>query len=81
MPKDKIVEVHVGSCDRANRRIHKEELAIENYSNMAKDHWSSKAYEDAAGFVPKLTSKVVSYLDVKPNDRILDGKYYFRQPL
>ena len=39
---------------------------------MAKDHWSSKAYNNAAGFVPKLTSKVVSYLDVQTNDRILD---------
>lgn len=39
---------------------------------MAKDHWSSTAYQSAAGFVPKLTSKVVSYLDVQPNDRILD---------
>ena len=39
---------------------------------MAKDHWSSTAYQSAAAFVPKLTSKVVSYLDVQPNDRILD---------
>lgn len=39
---------------------------------MAKDHWSSTAYQSAAGFVPKLTSKVVSYLDVQPTDRILD---------
>lgn len=39
---------------------------------MAKDHWSSNAYSSAAAFVPKLTTKVVSYLDVQPNDRILD---------
>ena len=39
---------------------------------MAKDHWSSKHYNSAAGFVPKLTSTVVSYLDVQPTDRILD---------
>lgn len=39
---------------------------------MAKDHWSSNAYNSAAGFVPKLTSKVISYLDTQPNDRILD---------
>lgn len=39
---------------------------------MAKDHWSSTAYQSAAAFVPKLTSKVVSYLDVQPIDRILD---------
>lgn len=41
-------------------------------AKMAKDHWSSTAYESAAAFVPKLTSKVVAYLDVQPNDRILD---------
>ena len=39
---------------------------------MAKDHWSSQKYQDAAGFVPKLTSTVVSYLDAQPNDRVLD---------
>lgn len=39
---------------------------------MAKDHWSSDAYKSAASFVPKLTSKVVSYLNAQPNDRILD---------
>lgn len=42
------------------------------HSTMAKDHWSSKHYNNAAGFVPKLTSKVVSYLDVQSTDRILD---------
>lgn len=39
---------------------------------MAKDHWSSTAYQSAAAFVPQLTSKVVAYLDVQPTDRILD---------
>lgn len=39
---------------------------------MAKDHWSSSAYNSAAGFVPKLASKVLTYLDPQPNDRILD---------
>ena len=39
---------------------------------MAKDHWSSNAYTSAAGFVPKLTTKVISYLDAQPGDRILD---------
>ncbi|KAK3054292.1 hypothetical protein LTR09_004560 [Extremus antarcticus] len=39
---------------------------------MAKDHWSANKYSSAAGFVPKLTTKVISYLDVQPNDRILD---------
>ena len=37
-----------------------------------RDHWSSEAYKSAAGFVPKLTSTVVSYLDPQPNDNILD---------
>lgn len=39
---------------------------------MSKDHWSSEAYSSAAGFVPKLTTKVISYLDAQPNERILD---------
>ena len=39
---------------------------------MAKDHWSSNHYNSAAGFVPKLATKVVQYLDVQPTDRILD---------
>ena len=38
----------------------------------AKDHWSSEAYKSAAGFVPKLTATVISYLDAQPTDRILD---------
>ncbi|KAK7554527.1 hypothetical protein IWX49DRAFT_100408 [Phyllosticta citricarpa] len=37
-----------------------------------KDHWTSKAYNTSASFVPKLTSTVVSYLDPQPSDRILD---------
>ncbi|CZT19357.1 related to SAM-dependent methyltransferases [Ramularia collo-cygni] len=37
-----------------------------------KDHWSSEAYSSAAGFVPKLTTTVVSYLDPQANDTILD---------
>lgn len=41
-------------------------------SNERKDHWSSEAYSSAAGFVPKLTTKVVSYLDAQPSDSILD---------
>ena len=39
---------------------------------MAKDHWSSNAYQSSAGFVPKLTTKVIQYLDIQPTDRILD---------
>ena len=42
-------------------------------SDQAKqDHWSSEAYSSAAGFVPKLTTKVFSYLDPQPGDNILD---------
>lgn len=37
-----------------------------------KDHWSAAKYSSAASFVPKLTSTVISYLDVQSNDRILD---------
>lgn len=41
-------------------------------NGQRKDHWTSEAYNSAAGFVPKLTSTVVSYLDPKPSDNILD---------
>jgi ubiquinone/menaquinone biosynthesis C-methylase UbiE len=37
-----------------------------------KDHWSAKTYSAAASFVPKLTQKILVYLDPKPTDRILD---------
>lgn len=37
-----------------------------------KDHWSTEAYTSTASFVPKLTSQVLTYLDVQPTDRILD---------
>ncbi|GAB7354355.1 hypothetical protein MBLNU459_g4863t1 [Dothideomycetes sp. NU459] len=37
-----------------------------------KDNWSTEAYSAAASFVPKLTSTVISYLAVRPADRILD---------
>ncbi|KAI9744410.1 MAG: hypothetical protein M1818_001939 [Claussenomyces sp. TS43310] len=36
------------------------------------DHWSSEAYQSAAAFVPRLASKVVTWLDVQPGDRIWD---------
>ena len=39
---------------------------------MAKDHWSSAAYNASANFVPALATKVVSYLDIQPTDRVLD---------
>lgn len=44
----------------------------QNKDQERKDHWTSEAYNSAAGFVPKLTSTVVSYLNAQPNDRILD---------
>ncbi|KAJ9309650.1 hypothetical protein DTO217A2_940 [Paecilomyces variotii] len=37
-----------------------------------KDHWSSEAYLASASFVPKLTQKVLQYLDPKPSERVLD---------
>ncbi|GAB7341489.1 hypothetical protein MBLNU457_7718t1 [Dothideomycetes sp. NU457] len=40
--------------------------------SQSKDHWSSQAYNSAASFVPKLTSTVVSYLDARPGEHILD---------
>ena len=39
---------------------------------MAKDHWSSDAYNASANFVPALTKKVVSYLSIQSTDQILD---------
>lgn len=39
---------------------------------MAKDHWTSTAYQSSASFVPQLTSKVTSYLDPQASERILD---------
>jgi protein-L-isoaspartate O-methyltransferase len=36
------------------------------------DHWDSNTYQSAASFVPKLATKVLSWLDVKPDDVILD---------
>ena len=37
-----------------------------------KDHWTAEKYSSAASFVPQLTTTVYSYLDPRPNDRILD---------
>ncbi|KAM3086120.1 hypothetical protein ACMFMG_000259 [Clarireedia jacksonii] len=36
------------------------------------DHWSSEAYQNSASFVPKLATKVLGWLDVQPDDVILD---------
>ncbi|KAI4716204.1 S-adenosyl-L-methionine-dependent methyltransferase [Aureobasidium sp. EXF-10727] len=40
--------------------------------SQSNDKWSSEAYSKAAGFVPKLTTTVLSYLSPKPTDKILD---------
>ncbi|KAL2063437.1 hypothetical protein VTL71DRAFT_5242 [Oculimacula yallundae] len=37
-----------------------------------KEHWSSQAYQNSASFVPKLATKVIGWLDVQADDRILD---------
>ena len=37
-----------------------------------KDHWTHEAYSASASFVPKLASKIVSWLDPQPTDIILD---------
>ncbi|EKG22263.1 Methyltransferase type 11 [Macrophomina phaseolina MS6] len=37
-----------------------------------KDQWSSEKYATSAAFVPLLTTKVLSYLNPSPTDRILD---------
>ncbi|CZT47012.1 uncharacterized protein RSE6_07535 [Rhynchosporium secalis] len=36
------------------------------------EHWSSQAYQNSASFVPKLAGKVIGWLDVQQDDRILD---------
>ncbi|ROT43646.1 S-adenosyl-L-methionine-dependent methyltransferase [Sodiomyces alkalinus F11] len=36
------------------------------------DNWSSQEYQHSAAFVPKLATKVVQWLDVGPDDVILD---------
>lgn len=36
------------------------------------DHWSSQAYQNSASFVPKLATKVLNWLDVQKDDKILD---------
>ncbi|PQE23003.1 methyltransferase domain-containing protein [Rutstroemia sp. NJR-2017a WRK4] len=38
----------------------------------SEDHWSSEAYQNSASFVPKLATKVLGWLDVQPDDVILD---------
>ncbi|RKU48472.1 hypothetical protein DL546_003832 [Coniochaeta pulveracea] len=37
-----------------------------------KDLWSSKEYQNAASFVPKLATKIVQWFDPQPDDNILD---------
>lgn len=47
-------------------------MSSKDSSQSRKDHWSSSTYSAAASFVPKLTQKVLQYLDAQPTDRILD---------
>ena len=41
-------------------------------SEQGQDHWSTDAYRASASFVPKLTATVVSWLDPKAHENILD---------
>ncbi|KAK6433277.1 hypothetical protein LTR95_010549, partial [Oleoguttula sp. CCFEE 5521] len=41
-------------------------------ANNKADHWSSEKYQNAAGFVPQLTTKVLEYLSPQPGEKILD---------
>ncbi|KAI9812490.1 MAG: hypothetical protein M1827_004721 [Pycnora praestabilis] len=45
---------------------------MSNQKPTANDDWSSEAYKTSASFVPKLTTKVLQYLDPQPTDSILD---------
>ncbi|CAG8952819.1 hypothetical protein HYFRA_00007532 [Hymenoscyphus fraxineus] len=41
-------------------------------STSQEDHWDSNAYQSSASFVPKLATKVVSWMSVDKDDVILD---------
>ncbi|KAH7374948.1 methyltransferase [Plectosphaerella cucumerina] len=41
-------------------------------AEQKKDNWSTEEYQNAAAFVPKLATKVVQWLDIQKDDRILD---------
>lgn len=47
-------------------------MAAKHEEQQPKDHWTAKAYTSSASFVPKLTSTVLSWLDPKPHENILD---------
>ncbi|PBP19838.1 S-adenosyl-L-methionine-dependent methyltransferase [Diplocarpon rosae] len=36
------------------------------------EHWDPQAYQNSASFVPKLATKIISWLDVQEDDIILD---------
>ncbi|KAL8801864.1 MAG: hypothetical protein Q9200_006790 [Gallowayella weberi] len=38
----------------------------------AKDHWTQNAYSASASFVPELATTIVQWLDLQPDDTILD---------
>ncbi|KAI1850911.1 hypothetical protein JX266_003576 [Neoarthrinium moseri] len=41
-------------------------------SQTKSDHWSSESYQKSASFVPKLATKILQWLDPRPNDIVLD---------
>ncbi|EEP82840.1 conserved hypothetical protein [Uncinocarpus reesii 1704] len=41
-------------------------------SGAGADHWTAEAYSASAAFVPRLTQKILHYLDPQPTDRVLD---------
>ncbi|EEQ88570.1 methyltransferase [Blastomyces dermatitidis ER-3] len=47
-------------------------VPTQEVSGPQKDHWSAEAYHTSAAFVPKLTQKVLQYLNPQPTDRVLD---------
>ncbi|KAK4909791.1 hypothetical protein LTR49_021460 [Elasticomyces elasticus] len=66
-------EVKVQESDMGHSAFESgERLAISIMTSSTKDHWSAEKYSSAASFVPQLTTTVLSYLDVQPNDRVLD---------
>ncbi|CAO3611191.1 unnamed protein product [Cunninghamella echinulata] len=44
----------------------------EEQTTTSKDYWKAEAYETNASFVPKLGNTILSMLEARPNERILD---------
>jgi cyclopropane fatty-acyl-phospholipid synthase-like methyltransferase len=64
-----MAQIYSGQSDLPH--LHSQ-LVDDKMSSAEKDNWSTDTYRQAAGFVPKLATKVVDWLDVQPDDRILD---------